>query len=133
MRRNRLAGLVIACVLLAGCEGSKFADVAGTVTLDGEPIADGSITFIPSDGQTPTAGGKIKDGKYAASVPIGTMKVAISYPKVSGTKKLYDTPDSPVGYLYKEAVPARYNEQTELVLEVKAGRNTKDWELTAKK
>jgi hypothetical protein len=133
MRHYRLAGVVMACFLIAGCDDSKFADVSGTVRLDGEPIFEGSITFLPVDGQSQTAGGTIKDGKYSVSVPVGQMKVSISYPKVSGSKKLYDTPDSPIGYLYKESVPARYNEQTELVLEVKPGKNTKDWELTSKK
>jgi hypothetical protein len=132
MRVHRLAGVVVVCALMAGCEDSKVAEVTGTVTVDGEPVAAGSITFFPADGQAPTAGTQITDGKYTAKVPIGVMKVSISYPKVAGTKKLYPTPDSPVGTLWKEGLPAKYNEQSELTFEVKPGKNTKDWELAGK-
>jgi len=130
--RRVFVGLVLGALMAAGCDGSKLADVSGTVTFDGTPVEEGTITFIPADGQGQTAGGPIKDGKYSAQVPVGTMKVSISYPKAVGKKKLYNTPNSPEGTIWKEGLPARYNEQTELVLEVKSGRNTKDWELTAK-
>ena len=47
--------------------------------------------------------------------------------RVVGTKKIYDTDDSPLMPITEEALPARYNEQTELrldmlPLEVPAGR-----------
>jgi hypothetical protein len=133
MRVGRLfAGLAVCALLAAGCDGSGMADVSGTVTVDGTPIEEGAITFFPIDGQGPTAGGPIKDGKYSVKVPLGKMKVTISQPKAIGKKKLYNTPDSPEGIIWKEALPARYNEQSDLVFDVQSGRNSKDWELTAK-
>jgi hypothetical protein len=127
-----LVVLLIYALAVPGCESSNDADVSGTVTVDGTPVEVGSITFLPADGKSPTAGGKIENGKYSVRVPLGTMKVAIRYPKAAGTKKLYNTPDSPIGTIWKEVLPARFNEKTELALEVKSGRNNKDWELTAK-
>jgi hypothetical protein len=50
-------------------------------------------------------------------------------PKVVGTKKIYDTPDSPVMPITVEALPARYNEETELKIDVKPGTNTQDFHL----
>ena len=129
---RRFGGLVLCALLIAGCDASKFAEVSGTVTVDGKPVSAGSITFLPVDGLTPTAGGQIKDGKYSVKVPVGPMKVTISAPKAIGKKKLYATPDSPEGTLYAEALPERYNEKTELTLDVKSGSNDKDWELKGK-
>jgi hypothetical protein len=123
--------MLLALLALAGC-GAKESRVSGTVTLDGQPIDAGAITFLPSDGQSPTAGGVIQDGRYSVKVPVGTMKVSISAPKVVGKKKIYPTPQSPEMPITKEAVPARYNEQTELQLDVKPGANQKDWDLHSK-
>ena len=135
MRLGRLfGGLVVTCALLTcGCDGAKFVEVSGTVTVDGAPIESGAITFLPADGQTPTAGGEIKDGKYRVKVPVGVMKVSISAPKVVGKKKIYPTPDSPEMPVTVEALPERFNEKTELTFEVKSsGSNEKNWELTGK-
>ena len=79
-----------------------------------------------------TAGGEIVDGKYAAKASLGEMNVEIRVPKVVGQKKLYDTPDSPVKSLMAESLPARFNDQTELRLEVVPGDNLQDFDLSTK-
>jgi hypothetical protein len=127
----RLTCAVLLLALMAGCEDGKIALVSGTVEVDGNPVESGSITFVPVDGQTPTAGGAIKDGRYTVRVPITTMKVSISVPRVVGMKKIYDTPNSPEMPITVEALPARYNEQTELKIEVKPGTNVYDFPLTS--
>jgi hypothetical protein len=133
MQFKRLLGVLAACALVSGCGDSNTGTVSGTVTVDGQPLVEGSISFFPADPTSGgTAGGPIRDGKYSVAVPVGKMKVSISYPKAAGTKKLYNTPSSPVGTMYKEGLPARYNERTELTFDVKSGSNPKDWELTGK-
>jgi hypothetical protein len=135
MRLVRLHGvaLVAACLsFLGGCDDSNLSEINGTVTVEGTPVGAGSITFFPADGQGPTAGGAIKDGKYSVKVPPGKLKVSISAPKVVGKKKLYNTPDSPEGDITAETLPARYNAKSELEFEVKSGKNTKDWDLQKK-
>ncbi len=124
-------GCVVLVTLLGlvGCGGQKIAEVHGAVTFNGVLIKTGSMTFVPVDGKTSTAGCKIEDGKYTAKVPVGLMKVSISMPKVVGMKKLYDTPNSAERPVTKEALPEKYNEKTELELDVKPGKNQKDWEL----
>lgn len=133
MQRARAAWIAVCGLVLVaalGCgEGGNTALVTGTVTLDGQPIPTGTMLFVPVDGQSPTAGGEIKDGHYSARVPITVMKISISAPRVVGTKKIYDTPDSPEMPITEEALPARYNEETELRLEVKPGTNQHDFEL----
>lgn len=128
-----LFGLVVLLLTATGCgDGGNTALVTGTVTLDGQPVQAGMLLFVPIDGQSPTAGGEIKDGYYSARVPITTMRVSISAPRVVGTKKIYDTPDSPEMPITEEALPARYNEETELKIEVKRGTNQRDFELHSK-
>jgi hypothetical protein len=128
------AGLTVALAVLlalAGCS-AKDGKVTGTVTIDGTPLESGSILFVPVDGKSPTTGGSIKEGRYSVRVPPGTMKVSISAPEVVGKKKIYPTADSPEMPVTKERLPPRYNESTELTLEVKLGTNEKDFELHSK-
>jgi hypothetical protein len=137
MRSSRL-GRVGAFLLLtgvfafAGCSDQSTAEVSGMVRVDGNPVETGSIMFVPADGIGSTAGGEIKDGKYSVRVPVGKMKVSISSPKLVRMKKLYNTPDSPEMPWNEEALPKRYNEQTELELDVTPGSNKKDWDLQGK-
>jgi hypothetical protein len=92
----------------------------------------GAITFFPVDGKARTTGTKIIGGKYNANVPLGLQKVEIHVPKVIGRKKLYNTPDSPMEDITDESLPAKYNRQSELQLDVKPGNNEQDFNLTTK-
>jgi hypothetical protein len=124
-----LLGVVL--LMLAGC-APKDGQVSGTVTVDGEPLAVGSILFVPADGKGQTTGGNIKDGHYSVRVSPGKMKVSISAAKVVGKKKIYPTPNSPEMPVTVEALPARYNQQTSLTLDVQPGKVAKDFELQSK-
>ncbi|OWK40888.1 hypothetical protein [Fimbriiglobus ruber] len=124
------AVFLVAAGWLAGCGGPGTGDVSGTVAYDGKPVDLGSITFIPADGNGPTTGGTITGGKYAvANVPTGAAKVRINGAKVTGKKKMYDGPDSPVVTTSTEMLPAKYHDATELKFDVKAGSQTKDFDL----
>ena len=68
----RIFGAVVCCslVLTVGCgPESKMTKVTGTVTIDGVMPDSGSISFIPVDGMTPTAGAVIEKGKYTSEAP----------------------------------------------------------------
>jgi len=133
-KRIVAAFCVLCCAAMAGCgEKSNRGTVSGNVTLDGQPIASGTIRFVPSDGGTATSEAMIADGKYSVSVPAGEKRVSISSSKVVGKRKAYDTPESPTMDIVQEAVPARYNAQSELKLTVQAGSQQKDFELTSEK
>jgi hypothetical protein len=127
--RKALLGIVL--LALSGCGGSDATVlVEGTVSYQEEPIATGAIQFIPEAGNVQTTGGVIKDGKYRVRVFRGPMKVRITAPKVIGKTKLYDTPDSPERSVTAESLPAKYNEMTELRLDVQGSSMHKDWDLT---
>src|SRR5262245_37526651 len=126
IRRNlarAVLGFVFTAIGLWGCSSERpTGTVTGEVTLDGQPIKDGRISFEPIDGQGQTGGAAIVEGKFKAEkVPVGKMKVAINGNKVVGKHKVYDTPESPVVDQVVELVPYKYNFQSELTLEVEKG------------
>lgn len=135
MSIDRALSFVFAAWLLltVGCgPESKMATITGNVTVDGTPAETGSISFIPVDGMTPTAGATIVQGKFTSEVPIGESNVEIRVPKVVGKKKLYDTPDSPVQDIMEEVLPPKYNEATELRFTAERGENQTNFELLTK-
>lgn len=116
--------------MAVGCsEGPPMGDVTGTVTINGVPANTGSISFFPVDGKSVTTGTKIEGGKYSAQVPVGKVKVEIRVSKVVGRKKLYDTPNSPVQEILHEVLPPKYNDRTEIELDVQPGENQKNYDL----
>ena len=71
--------MIIACVALVCCatlalgcnKGPKKVHITGTVTVNGETVDQGAITFIAKDGSGLRDGGKIVDGAYEADVTTG--------------------------------------------------------------
>jgi len=62
--RAWLAAVLAVFAAVAGCGGPPQASARGRVTLDGEPLAHGTIAFLPADGKGPTAGGLVTAGGY---------------------------------------------------------------------
>lgn len=124
------AGLL--AVLVAGCsDGPKTATVTGVVKVAGKEADKGAIIFVPADGKgQPTGADIAPDGRYTAKVQLGAMKVEVRVSKVAGKKALYGK-DGPYREIYEEVLPARFNEKTELTLDV-TGDVTKDWDLPTK-
>jgi hypothetical protein len=106
--------------------------VNGSVTVDGEPAKVGAVSFFAVDGRAPTAGAPIVDGKFSAEVTPGICMVQIRVSKVVGKKKIYDTPDSPVREVWAEVLPPKYNDNTQLKLDVKRGKNEPEYALKTK-
>ena len=128
MRRLLLVSVLAA---VAGCSIDD-GTVTGTVTLNGQPLKEGTVRFLPVDGKGPTASAEIKDGKFTAAVPPGRKRVEFSAPKIVGKpQKMYDTPDSPVVDQVDELIPARYNVASELTITVKGGSQTETFALTS--
>ncbi|HEY1378351.1 MAG TPA: hypothetical protein VGF55_16250 [Gemmataceae bacterium] len=137
MNRSRLLGLcaAVALVAAAGCTAKKPV-LSGVVTLDGQPLDNGSITFIPVAGDGQTAGATLgPDGRYRVAVSPTKMKVVIRAAKVVGKRKMYETPDSPMVEIYEEVLPARYSDtnKSELTVTVEPGEHEHDFPLTSDK
>lgn len=131
-QRFMLCLIVTTTLALTGCGGAKgppTGTVSGNITLNGTPVEKGSITFIPTTGDAPSSGAAINKGYYSATVPLGPQRIEIRAPKVTGQRKAYDTPDSPVIDIIEELIPLQYNAQSELKTEVKVGSVTQDFKL----
>ena len=137
------SGCALLFVFLAtGCgssDGVPRGAVSGKVTLDGKPVPQGTISFVPVDASAgPSAGATIVDGAYAIDEQggpvIGKNRVQITAPRKTG-KKFPAVPPAPAGSMIEEteeSVPAKYNTDSELERDIKAGENTLDFELTSK-
>lgn len=115
--------------LCAGCgESGLRHGLWGEVTLKGERLKSGSIQFESVAGQTPafSTGAIIKDGAFAvpekSGLPPGKYRVIINAastpflaPGPPGSQPVMET---------KELVPAAYNTDSEVTIEVsKEGKN----------
>lgn len=128
-------GMIIGLVLLSGCgsSGPQTVDVSGTVTWKGEPVDGGHIRFIPvASTSGPVTGSHIVKGRYEASgtsaVAVGSYRVEITWLREATLPPGADDAATPVNAV----IPARYNTQSELTLEVPAGSGslTHDFTLT---
>ncbi len=126
--------LALALPLTSGCDsGPPMGDVSGTVTVDGQtPAAGSSINFLPADGKSPSAGCVIESGKYSARVPVGPVKVQVRVPKPINKPKPKQKGYQTEGETIMESLPPKYNDATELTLDVKQGSNEKNWDLKTK-
>jgi hypothetical protein len=121
--------LLSALPLLNAC-GTSTGTVTGSITIDGEPLSSGVISFVPAEGSgTPTTS-NVAGGKYELTTSTGKKFVQISAPIVVGKRKEYEAPDAPLVEITDERLPPKYNSQTELTFEVKPGRNSNDFALT---
>lgn len=121
MRLKEYALLIVVALAMGCSKESGKGSVRGQVTLDGQPLAAGIIRFVPANGKSATADAQISEGKFSAQVPTGVKKVEITAPKVVGKRRAYQTADSPTIDVIEELLPARYNVQSELTLDVMAG------------
>ena len=111
-------------VLLAGCDtgpGYPSARVAGQITLDDEPIADGKISFRPVNrGAGPTVGTEFVDGAYVLEhVPLGTISVQL-IATVETDKMVPLWPNDPQGpqvRKIKDLIPEKYKRGIEIEVE----------------
>ena len=127
-----LVALVWIALLTGGCGGSTgpTARVDGSVSIEGEPVATGIISFSPREsGTVGPATAEIVDGRYqASSVPLGPVLVQIHATKETG-KMLTDRAE---GGQYPETinlVPAKYDAGIEVTI---SGDESHDFNLTAR-
>ncbi len=151
------AGLIcLLVVLMCGCSTVPQSDygavelisAGGTVTLDGEPLADAVVTFDAEDGQF--AYGLTDDsGRY--QLHFDSVKMGVTPGKkiirISTTRKILglNTEEDGGGgaeaategaaaekLTHKEEVPDKYNRHSELKEEVTPDKTTYDFDLKSK-
>ncbi len=129
--RPTCAGFLIGLASLVGCGGNNdLASVTGQVTLDGKPVPEAFVKFIPKGSSgAPSFGKTDASGNYVMMFSdtekgawIGENSVTIN----TGHSGLAP------GMGVPETIPAKYNSQTTLVETVKSGSNTFDFKLDSK-
>jgi hypothetical protein len=140
LRTTHLISSALCILCLLGCadSGPPTAEVSGTVRLDGRPIEEGSIQFIPVESSRgPSSGGVIQDGKYHIprknGVIVGTNRVELRAFKNAGTK--IQDPTAPPGVRTEarvQAFPPEFNDRSTVVQEIRAGSNTIDFDVDTK-
>ena len=112
-------------LLVVGCgKGDRpdLAPVSGTVTLDGQPLAGAAVVFRPQQGRT-SRGYTNQHGQYEL---IYLRDIKGAKPGKNTVTITTATEESP-----QEAVPAKYNTQTELCADVQDDSNAINFELSS--
>ena len=145
MSRRCFPGLVLGCCLLftaASCVSSNRGAVKGKVTVNGDPLQEGHLSFVPLDPALgPSAGAGIINGEYkidAGKGPLaGEYRVQINAFRKTG-KKTWDGMGDEQAPAGKKAfveeveafIPPKYNTDSELRATIKAGEvNVYDFDM----
>lgn len=138
-RMMKLALLAL-CVSFAGCGGGAgdqpdLGLVKGTVTFEGSPLSGASVTFMPDNGR-PASGTTDSAGNYELTYirdtkgcKVGHSKVVITSVVEGANEMENEGDDATPAEAAKEKLPAKYNTDTELEADVKAGENTFNFDL----
>src|SRR5689334_16814315 len=117
--------------LMAGCNSEKvprLGKVTGTVTLDGQPVADARVSFEGANpGEPPSIGKTDASGNYELYYSRGHKGATIGeHPVIIST---YEPANDDNPQVKKETIPIKYNGKSELKSAVKRGTNKIDFEL----
>src|SRR5262245_26391522 len=111
--------------------GEQRFPLSGKVSVDGQPMASGVISFLPQE-KGRVSGGPIKAGAYKVPEEMGAnagkYRVEIHWNKPTG-KRVRDPYGEEIMDEYKEGLPDRYHKQSELTAEVSPKRTTFDFDL----
>lgn len=134
MRLHSLRIAFAVCILAIGCGRSDIIPttvVQGTVSYDGEPVQMGEIRLNPVDINQSGTAAKIEGGKFRADSPLGQMKVVITaYREIKG--KVVELNPGEKSAAVEQYIPTKFNEKTELQLEVKKGLEPVTFDLKSK-
>ena len=104
--------LLVAGVLIAGCgEADPRVPLSGTVTWNGKPIEDGTITLVPTDNKSPSSSSPIKDGAFSIEAYPAKSSVAIQARRVIGTRPPGERVTTPEP-IYFQYLPPAVNERS---------------------
>lgn len=105
----------------SGLEGPPRYAISGTVTLDGQPVDGGTISFLPAKSEFRPSGGPIVAGKFDVQQSMGPNeglhRVEIHWWKPNGRKYL-DPDTGEMKDEVAEVIPDRYHLNSELSADV---------------
>lgn len=115
LKRMGQAFLVLAAFVLGcGPAGPKTYKVSGTVTFDGQLVESGEIILLDPAEVEPPVAGPIVNGEFDFASTAGVKRVEIRASRDTGKM-------GPLGPVFDEYIPARYNSDSHLKEEVVPG------------
>jgi len=117
--------------LILGCGGDTptLGTVTGTVTLDGKPVEGAAIQFEPVSSGLPTAFGRTDAaGKYELWYSRGNRGASLGE-SIVRIQAFQDAGEDSGQKKRPEIIPAKYNAQSDLKVEVKRGAQTHNFDL----
>ena len=93
--------------------------------MDGKPLKGAYVEFVPAKGGRPAGGLTGEDGHYELAYSASDSGALV------GSAKVLITTGDPEAQI-KETVPATYNRQSTLTVDVTPGNNVHDFPLTSK-
>jgi hypothetical protein len=118
---------LMAC--LVGCgRGGGLTAVSGTVTYDGKALEKGLISFVPADGNGPTAAAPIANGKYAVKIAPGKKLVKVEAYEVTGQHP-FSRYNPRIVVDQKQILPSCYNTKSKLTRDITPADRTCDFAL----
>ena len=102
------------------------ADIAGTVTINGQPASWATLCFTPEDPNQPIVSARVRNGKYSLPAPNGPV---LGKARITATLSAQDVPGSksPTGFLTTtEKARGKGEPLTAIII---AGKNTVNFDL----
>lgn len=130
-----LIGLITALAVISGCTKNPGAELTGTITLDGQPLPGGKVTFYhPSQAGRNVTANIQPDGSYKILfVPMGTVKATVVALPPRKDRNAGAAPRTQVASNLPK-VPEKYTEResTDLVFEIRSKVEQIDIELVSR-
>jgi len=141
---TRFAGMLVVALLLvtAGCGKNphRLAPVSGKVTMDGKPLANALVAFLPDtkpgEMPSPTSRGETDtQGRYSLTTSENKpgAVVGVNKVRISTLKSKAGSESEGGAVLARETVPEKYNARTTLTFTVpEEGSDQADFQLQSK-
>ena len=104
------------------------------MTVDGQPVEQGSVQFTPVQGTTgPVSGAAIENGEYSVSKSEGPV-VGTNLVQITGSRRTGKKITDRLSILIDERVlmvPEHYNSKSTLIRQVEPGKQVFDFELSS--
>jgi len=122
---SRLNLLLMTVVFLIGCGSSTDrVPVSGVASYDGEPIENGTVELIPTDGTSgPATGSVIRGGRWEIAADKGPMSGGTYLVRITGVRKTgrkfvdRDRPNQTFD-VFSNYIPVGYNAQSTLKITI---------------
>lgn len=114
------ASILPIAALLSGCggdDGPVKYEVTGLVTVNGEPLDEGEIRFLPEDGHGTVGATRIENGEFTLMSEAGNKRVEIRSAKAGeGAAEQFKFPGGTAmpSNLRFETIPKQYNQESTL-------------------